>query len=177
MDLLYLLKENFKILLSDLSIWRILSNVLRDIESDLAYTKASEVASQYILWSGSLWYPVRNSMLKIKPISSLVISKLTPAFWSVQLGTFRNNRTYPGIILAYSGIFRTQCYPDIFKTVVCPERWYIQNQKHIHNSGTFRTPLYSERWHIQNLRHIQNLVLHLLWNVNYFQGYNYFLKL
>ena len=37
------------------------------------------------------------------------------------LGIFRHNQTYPGIILAYSGTCRTLCYPDIFKTVVCPE--------------------------------------------------------
>ena len=37
------------------------------------------------------------------------------------LGTFRNNQTYPGIIQAYSGIRRTLRYPDIFKTVVYPE--------------------------------------------------------
>ena len=34
------------------------------------------------------------------------------------LGTFRHNQTFPGNIQAYSGIFRTLCYPDIFKTVV-----------------------------------------------------------
>ena len=40
------------------------------------------------------------------------------------LGTFRHKhiQTYPGIIQAYSGIFRTPCYPDMFKTVVYPER-------------------------------------------------------
>ena len=37
------------------------------------------------------------------------------------LGTFRHNQIYPGIIQAYSGIFRDLCYPDIFKTVVYPE--------------------------------------------------------
>ena len=74
MDLLYLLKEKFKNLLFDLLItgrsfenfsylsrcllpqkwrfWRIRSNVLRGIESDLAYTRVSGIASQYILWSG-----------------------------------------------------------------------------------------------------------------------------
>ena len=34
------------------------------------------------------------------------------------LGTFRDNQTYPGIFQTYSGIFRALCYPDIFKTVV-----------------------------------------------------------
>ena len=37
------------------------------------------------------------------------------------LGTFRHNQAYPGIIQAYSGTFRTLCYPDMFKTVVYPE--------------------------------------------------------
>ena len=43
------------------------------------------------------------------------------------LGTFRHNQTYPGIIQAYSGIFRTLCYPDVF-----------------YNCGIFRTLTYSE---------------------------------
>ena len=80
------------------------------------------------------------------------------------LGTFSHNLTYPGIIQTYSGIFRILCYPNIFKTVVYPEPWHIQYQKHIQNPGIFRTPLYSERWHIQNLRHIENPVTHLQWS-------------
>ena len=113
MDLLYLLKENFKNLLSDLlipgrsfenlsylsicllsqrlRIRRIRSNVLRGIESYFTYTKVSAVASQYILWSGSLWYPVRSSMLKNKRIFLLVISKLKPAFSTVQLDVAKNH--------------------------------------------------------------------------------------
>ena len=43
------------------------------------------------------------------------------------LGTLRQNQTYPGIIRAYPGIFRTLCYPDIFKIVVYPEPQHIQN--------------------------------------------------
>ena len=87
MDLLYLLKENFKNILFDLLItgrsfenlpylwscllsqrwrsWRIRSNVLRGVESDLAYTKVSGFAFQY-MWSGSLWHPLSSSMLKIE---------------------------------------------------------------------------------------------------------------
>ena len=60
------------------------------------------------------------------------------------LGTFRHNQTYPGIIQTYSGIFRTLCYSDIF-----------------YNCGISRTPPYSGRWHIQNLRHVQNPGAHL----------------
>ena len=113
MDLLYLLKENSKNLLFGLLIigksfenlsylsscslsrtwrfWRIRSNVLRGIESGLAYTKESGVASYYILWSGSVWYPVRSSTLKNKRIFSLVISKLMPAFSTVQLDVATNH--------------------------------------------------------------------------------------
>ena len=73
------------------------------------------------------------------------------------LGTSRHNQTYPGIIPAYSGIFRTLCYLDMLKTVVYPEPETYSGPWHIHNPGIFRTPLYLERWHIQNPRHIQNL--------------------
>ena len=66
------------------------------------------------------------------------------------LGTFRHNQTYPGIIQAYSGIFRTLCYPDIFKTVVYPEPRHIHNQKHIQNPGIFKTMVYSVPRYIQN---------------------------
>ena len=81
------------------------------------------------------------------------------------LGTFRHNQTYPGIIWAYLEPFVALTYLKL---------WYIQNPdiylepeayskpRHIYNSGTFRTQLHSERWHIQNLRHIQNPVVHLL---------------
>ena len=43
------------------------------------------------------------------------------------LGTFRHNQTYPGMIKAYSGKFTTLCYPDIFynygisRTLTYPE--------------------------------------------------------
>ena len=107
LDLLYQLKENFKKLLSDILItersfgnlsylsscslsqrwrfWRIHSNVLRGIESDLASTKVLGVVSQHILWSGSLWYLVRNNMLKNKRIFSLVVSRSMPDFSTVEL--------------------------------------------------------------------------------------------
>ena len=103
MDLFFLLKENFKNILFDLLIMgrsfdnlsylsscllpqrekfrRIRSNVLRGIESDLAYTKVLGVASQYILRSGNLWHPLSSSKLKNKRIFSLVISKLMSAFF------------------------------------------------------------------------------------------------
>ena len=34
---------------------------------------------------------------------------------------YRHDQAYPGIIQAYSGIFRTLCYPAYLKL------WYIQN--------------------------------------------------
>ena len=37
------------------------------------------------------------------------------------LGTFSDNQVYPEIIKTYSGIFKTQCNPEIFRTVVYPE--------------------------------------------------------
>ena len=37
------------------------------------------------------------------------------------LVTMTHNQTYTGTIQAYSGIFKTLCYPDIFKTLVYPE--------------------------------------------------------
>ena len=66
------------------------------------------------------------------------------------LGTFKHNRVDPGIIQAYSGIFKNRCNPGIFRTVVYPEPWHIQNQKHIQNPGIFTTLVYSELPHIQN---------------------------
>ena len=208
MDLLYLLKENFKNLLSDLLITgrsfenlfylssflltqrlrfrRIRSSVLRGIESDLACIKVSRVASQYILWSGSLWYPVRSSVLKNRSFFSLIFSKLMPAFSTVQLGTFRHNQTYPGIIQAYSGIFRTLRYPDI--TVICLEPWHIQSQKYIQNPGIFTTLVHSEPRYIQNagifkiweifrtLSYIYDVALIIFTGIIIFTNYNYFRK-
>ena len=46
--------------------------------------------AQYILWYGSLWYPVRSSRLKNKQIFLLVISKLMSAFSTVQLDVAKN---------------------------------------------------------------------------------------
>ena len=55
------------------------------------------------------------------------------------LGTFRHNQTYAGIIQAYSAIFRTLCYPDIFYN------------RGISRTLTYSEPeAYSEPWHIQN---------------------------
>ena len=113
-DLFCLLKKNFKNLLTDLLItgrsfeilsylsscslsqrWRFLrirSNIFRNIEPDLAYTKVSGVASQYILWSESLWHPLSSSMLENKRIFSLVISKLLSDFsMIVQLSVAKNH--------------------------------------------------------------------------------------
>ena len=83
------------------------------------------------------------------------------------LGTFRHNQTYPGIIQAYSGIFRTLCYPDIFyncgisRTLTYSEPEAYSEPWHIHNPGIVRNSVYSGRWHIQNPRHNQNPIKHL----------------
>ena len=37
------------------------------------------------------------------------------------LGTFRYNQAYLGLIQVYLGIFKTLCNPGIFRTVVYPE--------------------------------------------------------
>ena len=85
--------------------WRIRSNVLWGIKSGFAYTKyrgrlakvsgsprkSIGVASQYVLWSGSLWYTVRSSMLKNKRYFSFLISEFTPAFSTVQLDVAKNH--------------------------------------------------------------------------------------
>ena len=55
------------------------------------------------------------------------------------LGTFRHNQAYPGIIQAYSGIFKTMCNPGILRNVALSEPWYIQNP-----------PPYSQPPYIQN---------------------------
>ena len=54
------------------------------------------------------------------------------------LGTFRHNQAYPGIIQACSGTFKALCDPGIIRTVIYPELWHIQNQRHIQNSGIFK---------------------------------------
>ena len=72
------------------------------------------------------------------------MSKCKTKAIQTNLGTFRHKQTYPGVIQAYLGILRNLSYPDIFKFVVYPEPWHIQNQKQ------FRTPAYSQLWCIQN---------------------------
>ena len=54
------------------------------------------------------------------------------------LGTFRHYQAYPGITQAYSGIFRTQCNPGIFRTGISRTR------------SIFRTLAYSQPWYIEN---------------------------
>ena len=80
-----LLKENFKNLLFDLLITgksfknlSYLSSTRHWIRPSLH--KSSEVVSQYIIRSWSLWHPRSNSMLKINRFFSLVLSKLMSAF-------------------------------------------------------------------------------------------------
>ena len=59
------------------------------------------------------------------------MSKCKTKAIQTDLGTFRHNQSFPGIIQAYL------------------ESWYIQNP------GIFINPVYSECWHIQSPRHIR----------------------
>ena len=77
------------------------------------------------------------------------MSKYKTKAIQTDLGTFRHNQVYPGIIQTYSGIFKTLCNPGIFRTVVYPESWHIQNQKYIQNPSIFTTLAYSEPTYIQ----------------------------
>ena len=84
------------------------------------------------------------------------------------LGLFRHNQAYPGIIQAYSGIFSTLCKPGNLGL------WYIQNPDIFRTRSIFRTPVYSERWHIQNSGHQTSTIKRFAKIVD---GYNYFHKL
>ena len=55
--------------------------------------------------------------------------------------SFRHNQSYPGIIQAYSDIFRIPCNPGVFRT-----------------RDIFRTLVYSKAWHSQYQRPIQKPV-------------------
>ena len=71
------------------------------------------------------------------------------------LGTFRHNQAYPGII---QNIFKTLCNRGIFRAVLYPVPWHnIQKQKHIQNPGIFKPLVYSEPQYIQNPRHISSI--------------------
>ena len=113
MDLLYLLKGNIKNLLFNLLttgrsfekclIYQVVRNhkdhdsgeYIRTYYEALNQTfltqKRRGTASQYILWSRRLCYPVRSSMLKNKGIFSLVISKLISAFSTVEIDVAKNH--------------------------------------------------------------------------------------
>ena len=100
------------------------------------------------------------------------------------LCTFRHNQVYPGIIQAYSVIFKTLCNPGIFRTLVYPKPWHIQNQKHIQSLGIFPTLVYLEPPYILNagifkirgiLRRCQTSTRKSFAKI--VNGYNYFRKL
>ena len=65
----------------------------------------------------------------------MTIGKCKTKTIQTDLGTFTHNQAYPGIIQAYSGIFKTMLYPE-------PEAY--SESWHIHNPGIFRTPAYSK---------------------------------
>ena len=66
------------------------------------------------------------------------------------LGSFRRNQIYPGIMQAYSGIFRTLCHPDIFyncgisRTLTYSEPEAYSEPCYIQNPAIFRTLAYSK---------------------------------
>ena len=62
------------------------------------------------------------------------------------LGTFRYNQVYPGIIQAHLKPFVTLAYL---------EPWYIQKPGVFKIRNIFRTLVYSELWHIQNPKLVQ----------------------
>ena len=98
------------------------------------------------------------------------------------LGTFRHNQTYPGIIQAYSGIFRNLCYPNIFcncgifsnllysEPEAYSESWYIQKP------AMLRTLAYSEFEAHSEPSHIYDEALIIFTVIIIFTNYNYFCK-
>ena len=101
-----------------------------------------------------------------------------------EIGIFRHNQVYPGIIQDYSGISKTLCNSGISRTVVFTEPLHIQNQQHIQYPGIsqpgdikkpsiFRTleysksDAYSEPCQTSMMKNFAKLV----------NGYNYFAKL
>ena len=86
------------------------------------------------------------------------------------LGTFRYNQTYPGIIQAYLELCVTLTYLKL---------WHIQNPNIFRTRGIFRSTAYSQPQYIQNPHYIQNAGIfkiwdifrtlpYLRWSVNYF---------
>ena len=63
------------------------------------------------------------------------------------LGIFRHNQTYSGII---------QIYSESCVVLAYSEPSYIQNSGIFRIRGILRTLAYSKTWHIQNRTHIQN---------------------
>ena len=126
---------------------KILKNTLKGLTrpcsprsySELSYTEVSGVASQYILWYGNFRYSLRSSILKSKRIFSVVISKLIPAFSTLQLDVAKNHINY----------YVTNNNSRSLRGVRTRTR-HIQNQKHIQNPGIFTTLVYSEPHYIQN---------------------------
>ena len=70
------------------------------------------------------------------------------------LSTLSHNQAYPGIIQAYSGIFKTLCNPGISRTLTYSEPEAYSVSWHIQTPAIFRTATYSEHWHILNPRYI-----------------------
>ena len=163
--------------------WRICSNILQDLAYQTLVRpclhKSIGVASQYILWSGTLWYPLIRSMLKNKQIFSLVISKVIPDFSAVKLDKTKNHDDDDDELFLWYGSTNTsqKIIREVWVRSLSLSLSLSQNHnqtysepesysklRYIHNPVIFRNPLHSERWHIQNLRHIENSVTHLQWS-------------
>ena len=94
--------------------------------------------SSYYRKKSNFYFPRKQSSVSLD--KEFCKTKAIQTDWCI----FRHNQVYPGIIQAYSVIFKTLCNPGMFRTLVYPEPWHIQNQKHIQSLGIFRALVYSE---------------------------------
>ena len=92
-------------------------------------------------------------------------------------GIFRTRGTFQILSNIYYGEF----YLESCATLAYLKPWYIQNQRHIHNTvkhlssnilfefscnlDIFRTLLYSPLWYILKNKHIQNPTEYLRWSI------------
>ena len=94
-----------------------------------------------------------------------------------ETGIFRTRGTFQILSNIYYGEF----YLESCATLAYLKPWYIQNQRHIHNTvkhlswnilfkflcnpDIFRTLLYSPLWYILKNKHIQNPTEYLRWSI------------
>ena len=98
------------------------------------------------------------------------MSKCKTKAIQTDLGTFRYNQSYPGIIQAYSSIFKTLGNPDIFRTknnirtLAHSQHSYIQDLCIFRILAYSKSEAYSEPCQISSMKQFAN-------------GYDYFCKL